>query len=71
MAKTKKPPKIDWPGAIKPLLKKYKHKKHPLEAKPMSKHFTKSTNGLEITFRVINLVIPHWYQSLKQIKSKL
>jgi len=25
------PPKIDWPEAIKPLLKKYKGKKHPLD----------------------------------------
>ncbi|HET7116529.1 MAG TPA: endonuclease III [Hanamia sp.] len=27
------PPKIDWPEAIKPLLKKYKGKKHPLDYK--------------------------------------
>jgi endonuclease-3 len=27
------PPKINWPEAIKPLIKKYKGKKHPLEYK--------------------------------------
>lgn len=27
------PPKIDWPEAIKPLLEKYKNKKHPLDYK--------------------------------------
>ncbi|MEO6845356.1 MAG: endonuclease III, partial [Ginsengibacter sp.] len=27
------PPKINWPEAIKPLLKKYKGKKHPLDYK--------------------------------------
>src|SRR5215831_11118697 len=31
--KTMKPPKIDWKEAIKPLLKKYKNKKHPLDAR--------------------------------------
>ena len=28
-----KAPKINWKEAIKPLLKKYKNKKHPLEAR--------------------------------------
>ena len=26
-------PKIDWSKAVKPLIKKYKHEKHPLDAK--------------------------------------
>jgi len=62
MAKTKKPPKIDWPDAIKPLLKKYKHKKHPLEAKNNYQLLVMVLLSAQDSDRHINTIAPKFFE---------
>src|SRR5215831_14227573 len=54
--KTMKPPKIDWKEAIKPLLKKYKNKKHPLEARNVYEMLVLVVLSAQTTDNLINQI---------------
>jgi endonuclease-3 len=53
-----KAPKIDWPTAIKPLLKKYKNKKHPLEAGNLYQMLVMVVLSAQSTDVLINKISP-------------
>ena len=49
-----KQPKIDWPEAIKPLIKKYKDKAHPLDAKNLYEMLVMVVLSAQTTDNIIN-----------------
>jgi len=53
-----KAPKIDWKEAIKPLLKKYKNKRHPLEARNVYEMLVMVVLSAQSTDKRVNMVTP-------------
>ncbi len=64
-----KPPAIDWPAAIKPLLKKYKNKKHPLDAATPYQWIVMVVLSAQATDSLINQVAPEFFKAYPDIKS--
>jgi endonuclease-3 len=68
MAKAKAPT-IDWKEAIKPLLKKYKNKKHPLDAKNNYQMLVVVLLSAQSTDDLINKISPKLFEAFPDMKS--
>jgi endonuclease-3 len=58
-----KAPKIDWKEAIKPLLKKYKNKKHPLDARNVYEMLVVVVLSAQSTDDLINQISPKLFEA--------
>ncbi|HUP12555.1 MAG TPA: hypothetical protein VM187_10095, partial [Niastella sp.] len=64
-----KQPPIDWPVAIKPLLKKYKNTQHPLEAANLYQWIVMVVLSAQSTDNVVNLIAPEFFKAFPNIKA--
>jgi endonuclease-3 len=62
-------PKIDWPEAIKPLLKKYKDKKHPLEYKNIYQLVVMVVLSAQDSDRHINKIAPALFETFPNMQA--
>src|SRR4030095_8765663 len=70
MGKTvKKAPKIDWKEAIKPLLKKYKNKRHPLEARNVYEIVVMVVLSAQSTDKLIMDISPKLFEAFPDMVS--
>jgi len=70
MGKTvKKAPKIDWKEAIKPLLKKYKNKRHPLEARNVYEMLVMVVLSAQSTDKLIMDISPKLFEAFPDMVS--
>ncbi|MEP6596792.1 MAG: endonuclease III [Ginsengibacter sp.] len=63
------PHKIDWPEAIKPLLKKYKNNKHPLEYKNIYQLVVMVILSAQDSDRHINQLAPKLFEAFPDMKA--
>lgn len=63
------PTKVDWPEAIKPLLKKYKGKQHPLEYKNIYQLLVMVVLSAQDSDRNINQVAPKLFEAFSNMKA--
>ena len=63
------PSKVNWPDAIKPLLKKYKGKKHPLEYKSIYQLVVMVVLSAQDSDRNINGLAPKLFESFPNMQS--
>ena len=68
MAKTKAP-KTDWKEAIKPLLKKYKNKRHPLEARNVYEMLVMVVLSAQSTDKLIMDISPKLFEAFPDMQS--
>jgi endonuclease-3 len=61
--------KIDWPVAIKPLLKKYKDQKHPLEYKNLYQLLVMVVLSAQDSDRNINSIAPELFKAFPDMRS--
>ena len=59
---------IDWPAAVKPLLKKYKNKKHPLEAKNLYQWMVMVVLSAQSTDNLINQIAPAFFKAFPDMR---
>ena len=64
-----KKPEINWPEAIKPLLKKYKNKPHPLEANNVYQFLVMVVLSAQSTDSVINQLAPDLFKAFPNMQS--
>jgi len=64
-----KKPEINWPEAIKPLLKKYKNKPHPLDAKNVYQFLVMVVLSAQSTDSVINQLAPDLFKIFPNMQS--
>ena len=64
-----KKPEINWPEAIKPLLKKYKNKPHPLEANSVYQFLVMVVLSAQSTDSVINQLAPDLFKAFPNMQS--
>jgi endonuclease-3 len=64
-----KSPVIDWPAELKPLLKKYKNKKHPLDAASPYQWIVMVVLSAQATDSHINQLAPDFFKVYPDIKS--
>ena len=64
-----KKPEINWPEAIKPLLKKYKNKPHPLDAKNVYQFLVMVVLSAQSTDSVINQLAPDLFKAYPNMQS--
>jgi endonuclease III len=64
-----KKPEINWPEAIKPLLKKYKDKPHPLDAKSVYQFLVMVVLSAQSTDSVINQLAPDLFKAYPNMQS--
>jgi endonuclease-3 len=64
-----KHPPIDWPAALKPLLKKYKNKKHPLDAANPYQWIVMVVLSAQATDSLINQLAPDFFKAYPDIKA--
>jgi endonuclease-3 len=64
-----KHPSIDWPVAIKPLLKKYKNKKHPLDAANPYQWIVMVVLSAQATDSLINQLAPDFFKAYPDMKA--
>ena len=62
-------PKVNWPEAIKPLLKKYKGKQHPLEYKSVYQLIVMVVLSAQDSDRNINKVAVEFFKVFPDMKS--
>lgn len=62
-------PKIDWPEAMKPLLKKYKGKKHPLEYKNVYQLVVMVVLSAQDSDRHINKIAPKLFEAFPNMQA--
>jgi len=67
--KDKKQPPINWPEAVKPLIKKYAKSKHPLEAKNLYEMFVMVILSAQTTDNLINKVAPEFFKAFPTMAS--
>jgi endonuclease-3 len=60
---------IDWPVAIKPLLKKYKNKKHPLDAASPYQWIVLTVLSAQATDSLINQIAPEFFKDYPDMKA--
>ncbi len=60
---------VDWPVAIKPLLKKYKTQQHPLEYKNIYQLLVMVVLSAQTTDNIVNLVAPKLFESFPDMQS--
>lgn len=65
----KKKPEIDWPEAVKPLIKKYKNKEHPLEAKNLYQMLVMVVLSAQTTDNIINHLAPELFKAFPNIQA--
>lgn len=63
------PPKINWPEAIRPLLKKYKDKKHPLEYKNTYQLLVMVVLSAQDSDRNINQLAPKLFEAFPNMEA--
>src|ERR1043165_5548042 len=63
------PSKTDWPKAIQPLLKKYKHTKHPLEYKNIYQLLVMVVLSAQDSDRNINAIAPKLFEAYPDMKA--
>ncbi len=63
------PAKVDWPEAIKPLLKKYKGKAHPLEYKSVYQLVVMVVLSAQDSDKHINQIAPKFFETFPDIKA--
>jgi endonuclease-3 len=63
------PPKIDWPEAMKPLLKKYKGEKHPLEYKNVYQLVVMVVLSAQDSDRHINKIAPKLFETFPNMQA--
>lgn len=61
--------KTDWPEAIKPLLKKYKDKQHPLEYKSIYQLVVMVVLSAQDSDKNINLIAPKLFEAFPNMKA--
>jgi endonuclease-3 len=64
-----KAPKVDWKEAIKPLLKKYKNKKHPLEARNVYEMLVMVVLSAQSTDKLIMDIAPKLFLAFPNMES--
>lgn len=64
-----KKPEIDWPEAIKPLLKKYKNKPHPLEAENLYQFLVMVVLSAQSTDSIINQIAPELFKAYPNMQA--
>ena len=64
-----KKPKIDWPEAIKPLLKKYKNTPHPLEAENLYQMLVMVVLSAQTTDNIVNGLAPDLFNAYPNMQS--
>ena len=64
-----KQPLIDWPAAIKPLLKKYKNSPHPLEAANTYQWIVMVVLSAQSTDQVVNQIAPEFFKTFPTMRS--
>ena len=62
-------PKINWPEAIKPLLKKYKAKKHPLDYQSVYQLVVMVVLSAQDSDRHINKIAPEFFKSFPTMRT--
>jgi len=60
---------IDWPVALKPLLKKYKNKKHPLDAASPYQWIVMVVLSAQATDSLINQLAPDFFKAYPDMKA--
>jgi endonuclease-3 len=60
---------INWPEAIKPLLKKYKNKPHPLEAENLYQMLVMVVLSAQTTDNIINQIAPEFFKAYPNMQS--
>jgi endonuclease-3 len=60
---------IDWPAALKPLLKKYKTSKHPLNAKDPYQWVVLVVLSAQATDSLINQIAPEFFKAFPDIRA--
>jgi endonuclease-3 len=63
------PSKIDWPKAIRPLLKKYKNTKHPLEYKSIYQLLVMVVLSAQDSDKNINTIAPKLFEAFPDMKA--
>ena len=58
-----KKPEINWPEAIKPLLKKYKNTPHPLEAENLYQMLVMVVLSAQTTDNIVNHLAPELFKA--------
>jgi endonuclease-3 len=64
-----KQPKIDWSEAVKPLIKKYKNKEHPLEAKNLYQMLVMVVLSAQTTDNIVNNLAPELFKAFPDMKA--
>ena len=64
-----KQPPIDWPAAVKPLIKKYAKAKHPLEAKNLYQMLVMVILAAQTTDNVVNIIAPDLFKAFPTMAS--
>src|SRR5690349_13180049 len=64
-----KQPAINWPEAIKPLLKKYKNAKHPLEAKDRYQLLVMVALSAQTTDAIVNSIAPELFKAFPTMQA--
>ncbi len=64
-----KAPKIDWKEAIKPLLKKYKNKAHPLDARNVYEMLVVTVLSAQSTDDLINQISPKLFEAVPNMEA--
>jgi endonuclease-3 len=64
-----KQPAINWPDAVKPLLKKYKKTPHPLEAKNVYQLVVMVVLSAQATDNIVNTIAPEFFKAFPDMQS--
>lgn len=64
-----KQPAINWPNAIKPLLKKYKNTRHPLKAENKYQLLVMVVLSAQTTDNIINAIAPELFNAFPDIQA--
>lgn len=64
-----KQPAINWPNAIKPLLKKYKNTRHPLKAKNKYQLLVMVVLSAQTTDNIINTIAPELFNAFPDMRA--
>ena len=64
-----KQPIIDWPAAVKPLLKKYKNTQHPLEAANPYQWIVMVVLSAQSTDKVVNQIAPELFKAFPNMQA--
>lgn len=60
---------IDWPAAVKPLLKKYKNSKHPLQAETPYQWIVLVVLSAQATDSLINQIAPEFFKAFPDMQA--